>query len=60
MLAREGDTFRSIGKEVDISYHAIARYNERDKNDTLQEGDIVYLKKKQKKQKKYIRNVFIL
>ena len=52
LLAREGDTFRSIGKEVDISYHAIAKYNERDKNDTLQEGDIVYLKKKQKKAEK--------
>lgn len=49
LIARKGDTFKSIGKEVGISYRAIARYNERDKNDMLQEGDIIYLKKKQKR-----------
>ncbi len=49
LTARKGDTFKSIGKEVELSYRAIARYNERDKNDTLHEGDIIYLKKKQKR-----------
>ena len=44
--ARRGDTFKSIGKEVDISYRKIAKYNERDKRDALQEGEIIYLKKK--------------
>lgn len=47
--ARTGDTFKSIGKEVGISYKKIARYNERDKNDVLENGEIIYLKKKQKK-----------
>ncbi|MDE7089164.1 MAG: LysM peptidoglycan-binding domain-containing protein, partial [Prevotella sp.] len=59
--ARRGDTFRSIGKEIGISYRKIARYNERGKNDTLEEGEIIWLKKKQKKApreyKKYLHYV---
>lgn len=49
LVAREGDTFKSIGEEVGINYRKLARYNERDKNDKLSAGDIIYLKKKQKK-----------
>lgn len=49
LKARRGDTFRSLAKEVDISYRKLARYNERDKNDVLEEGEIVWLKKKQNK-----------
>ena len=49
LLARRGDTFKSIGEEVGISYRKLAKYNERDKRDQLQEGDIVWLKKKQKR-----------
>lgn len=49
VVARKGDTFKSIGKELGLSYKKIAKYNERDKNDKLAAGDIVYLKKKQKK-----------
>ena len=49
LIARRGDTFRSIGEELDISYKKIAKYNERDRNDALQEGEIIWLKKKQKK-----------
>jgi len=49
LKARSGDTFRSIGSEVGISYRKLARYNERGKNARLQEGDIIYLKKKRKK-----------
>ncbi|MCI6618468.1 MAG: glucosaminidase domain-containing protein [Prevotella sp.] len=52
LYAREGDTFKSIGKEVGISYRAIARYNERDRRDMLHRGEVVYLKKKQKKAEK--------
>ena len=53
-IARDGDTFKSIGKEVDESYRKLAKYNERDKHDRLRAGDIVYLKKKRKKaDKKY-------
>lgn len=49
LYARRGDTFRSIGEEVGISYKKLARYNERDKNDVLKEGEVVWLKKKQKR-----------
>lgn len=63
LIARRGDTFRSIGEEVGISYRKIAKYNERDKRDQLDEGEVVWLKKKQKKAPKdykdrlhYVRN----
>lgn len=56
LIARSGDTFKSIAKEVGISYKKIAKYNERDKNDTLIPGEVVYLKKKQKKADKAYKN----
>ena len=49
LYARRGDTFRSIGEEIGISYRKLARYNERDRHDSLQEGEIIWLKKKQAK-----------
>lgn len=49
LYARQGDTFRSIADEVGISYRKLARYNERNKRDTLEPGEVVWLKKKQKK-----------
>jgi len=49
LKARRGDTFRSIADEVGISSRKLAKYNERDRDDELAEGDIVYLKKKRTK-----------
>jgi len=49
LKARQGDTFRSIAKEVGISYRKLAKYNERGKDDRLRAGETIYLKKKQKK-----------
>ena len=49
IIARKGDTFQTIGEEVGISYRKLAKYNERNKRDRLTEGEIVWLKKKQKK-----------
>lgn len=49
LKVRPGDTFKSLAKEVGISYRKIAKYNERKKNDKLVAGEIIYLKKKQKK-----------
>lgn len=49
LVARRGDTFRSIGEEIGISYRKIAKYNERESNDQLAEGEVVWLKKKQKR-----------
>ena len=56
IIARAGDTFKGIGEEIDISYRKIAKYNERDKNDMLHAGEIIYLKKKQKKADKAYKN----
>ena len=49
IYARRGDTFRTIGKEIGISYKKLAKYNERDCDDRLVEGEIIWLKKKQKR-----------
>lgn len=46
VLARRGDTYQSISRELGISYRKLAKYNERSKNDVLDEGEIVWLKKK--------------
>ena len=54
--ARRGDTFRLIGEEIGVSYKKIAKYNERDKDDTLTEGEIIFLKKKRKKAPKAFKN----
>lgn len=54
--ARRGDTFRRIAEDVDISYRKLARYNERNKNDMLAEGEIIWLQKKAKKAPKAFKN----
>ena len=55
LIARKGDTFRTLAKETGISYRKLASYNERNKNDVLNEGDIVYLTKKKSKADKVYR-----
>ncbi|MCQ2128542.1 MAG: glucosaminidase domain-containing protein [Bacteroidaceae bacterium] len=61
VLARKGDTFRSLGKELGISYRKLARYNERNKKDELVENEVIYLKKKQTKaDKKYKKQVHVV
>lgn len=52
LYARRGDTFLALADEVGISYRKLAKYNERDKHDVLAEGDIVWLKKKQRRASK--------
>lgn len=54
--ARRGDTFKLIGEEIGVSYKKIAKYNERDNDDTLTEGEIIFLKKKRKKAPKAFKN----
>ena len=55
IVARAGDTFKSLAKETGISRRKLAKYNERDKNDVLRAGDIIYLEKKQKKASKVFK-----
>ena len=55
LYARKGDTFKSLSKEIGISARKLAKYNERDKRDVLEEGEVIYLKKKQKKAEKQFK-----
>lgn len=48
VIARAGDTFKSISKETGVSRRKIMKFNELEKGYTLREGDVVYLEKKKK------------
>ena len=56
VIARRGDTFKSIAKELGVSYRRLARFNERDKDDILEQNDIVWLKKKRSNAPKEYKN----
>lgn len=56
IIARDGDTFKSIGKETELSWRKLAKYNERNKRDVLKAGDIIYLKKKRRHAEKAYKN----
>lgn len=49
---REDDTWKGISKEFDISQRKLRKYNDLYKGYELQEGDILYLEKKNRKAKK--------
>lgn len=49
VVARDGDTFQVLGKEFDISWKKLVKYNDLHKEYTLEEGDVIYLKEKKKK-----------
>ncbi len=54
IVARSGDDFRVIGKEMEISWKKLVKYNDLHRDYTLEDGDIIYLKEKNKKaSKKY-------
>ena len=52
VVARNGDTFKDLGKEFDISWRKLVKYNDLQRDYTLMEGDIIYLKSKKKKASK--------
>lgn len=52
VVARDGDTFRLLGGEFDISWKKLVDYNDLHKEYTIEAGDIIYLKKKNKKAQK--------
>ena len=47
-IACEGDTYRSLSKEMGVSERRLRKYNEVDKSYQLVPGDIVYFEKKEK------------
>ena len=49
VVARQGDTFKSIGEDTHVDYRRLAKFNERDKDDTLEEGERIWLKKKRRR-----------
>ncbi len=49
LIARSGDTFASIGKQMGISARKLRRYNEVGRDYVLSAGDVVYLEKKRSK-----------
>lgn len=49
VIARTGDTYKSLAKLFGVSQRKLRKYNEVDKNYELRSGDIVYLNKKEKK-----------
>lgn len=49
VIARKGDSFQSLSKELCIGKRKLAKYNERSYKEELAAGDVIYLKKKRKK-----------
>jgi hypothetical protein len=49
IIARNGDTFRSLAGETGISWRKLIKYNDLHKEYTLVDGDIIYLCRKNKK-----------
>ena len=48
VVARNGDTYEALSEEFGISARKLAKYNDVQRDYTLQPGDIVYLHKKQR------------
>lgn len=53
VLARRGDTYDQIAKELDMMGWQLPQYNESDKNRKLGEGEIVFLQPKRRKANDY-------
>ena len=61
IVVRQGDSFKSLSKELEISARKLAKYNERDKHDRLIPGEYIWLKEeKRRKHRKNIRIVHIM
>ena len=52
VIGRSGDTWKSLSKEFDISKRKLRKYNDLYKDYVIQDGDILYLEKKNRKAKK--------
>lgn len=49
LVAHDGDTWKSLSKETGIRASSLIKYNELDKDYILNEGDVIYLRKKKSK-----------
>lgn len=48
VIAKAGDTYRTIGEVYGVSYKKLAKYNENERDAVLEEGDFVWLQKKRR------------
>lgn len=58
VIAKAGDTYKSLAEEFETSERRLRKYNEVDKRRVLQAGDIVYLHKKQKRAHKIYKRKY--
>lgn len=49
VVARAGDTFASLAREMGVSERRLRKYNEMGRRQQLQAGDVVFMEKKRKK-----------
>lgn len=60
VVARRGDTFKSLGKEFDISHRKLRKYNELPKDYVFRGGEIVYLEEKRRRATKdHVHMLFV-
>ena len=52
VIGRSGDTWKSLSKEFDISKRKLRKYNDLYKDYVIQDGDILYLEKKNRRAQK--------
>ncbi|OPZ96594.1 MAG: Exo-glucosaminidase LytG precursor [Bacteroidetes bacterium ADurb.Bin408] len=57
ILARKGDTFQGLAKELQMGSWQLCRYNETSKNTSLKEGQIVYLQPKRRRSFEYKEHI---
>lgn len=60
VVAKAGDTYKSIAIEFETSERRLRKYNEVDKRYVLKEGDIVYLQKKERRAHKSLKNQYYI
>lgn len=49
IVARRGDTWEALSEEFDISARKLRKYNDLYKGNVLQQGDVIYLEKKNRR-----------
>src|ERR1051326_5197498 len=49
VVAKPGDTYSTLAKELDVSVKQLKRYNESSRNDVLKTGEFVYLQSKRRR-----------
>lgn len=59
VIARKGDSFQSLSKELCIGKRKLAKYNERSYKEELAAGDVIYLKRSARRRQRNTRTARI-